>query len=169
MQKREKITKEYVLGIVESEGRFTFSTRTRKLANKTVIQTRVPTFSINMHEDNRNLLELVKKQMGLENKIYIYKSKDKDGYNRAKKALLIVRGYGAIKNIVVPYFYGQLVGGKAIQFKQWIERMGDDPLVADGYGLICRLHKNGYYAKNPKFSDNLVKREKSKSPKSTKT
>lgn len=147
MEKRGKITKDYILGIIESEGRFTFSTRTRKLANGTVVQTRVPTFSISMHENNEGFLELVKEKMGLDSRVYIYKSKDKDGLSRSRKALLIVREYGNIKNIVVPFLYGALAGRKAVQFERWIERMGEDPLVADSYKLIYRLCKKGFYNK----------------------
>ncbi|MBU2101431.1 LAGLIDADG family homing endonuclease [Patescibacteria group bacterium] len=166
---RENLSYEYIRGLIEGEGSFTFSTRAKKLPDGTEIKERIPAFSIGMHERDEQLLCKVRDTLGLTNRVYNYKPSNKDGYNRGRKAFLIIREFGSLKNVVIPFFYNNLVGNKAIQFNEWLEKIGRDPSVAKNFKLLYRLHKNGYYAKNPKYSDELVKREKSKTQKSTET
>ena len=149
----KRLSYEYIRGLVEGEGSFTFSTTTRRLANGEKKRSRIPTFAIGMHERDESLLRNLRDTLGLPNKVYNYQQSTKDGYNRGRKAFLIVREIGSLKNIIIPLFYNKLAGYKAIQFSEWLQTVRDDPMVPEGYDILYRLHENGYYAKNPKFLD----------------
>lgn len=146
-----KLSNEYIRGLIEGEGCFTFCT-TGEL-NHSGEKKKVPTFSISMHERDQELLEMLKYSLGIKNKVYNFRSSLADGYNRGRKTTLIVREIGNLKNIIVPIFYNRLAGHKGKQFNAWLETIGSDPLVSESYKIIYRLHKNGYYRKNPKFID----------------
>ncbi len=146
---------EYIRGLIEGEGSFTFTTNSRKNIRGDTVRAKIPAFAIGMHERDYNLLCSTRDIMGLSNKVYNYKSSDKDGYNRGRKAFLIVREIGNLKNIVVPFFYGRLVGYKGVQFNQWLENIGTDPEVPESYKIIYRLHRNNFYKNNPKFVDSV--------------
>lgn len=136
------ISYEYIRGLVEGEGCFTFS---KSNGRKT------PSFSINMHERDEELLKLVRDTLGLKNKIYNYKPYSKDGYKRGRKAILIVREIGSLKNIIVPFFYRRLVGNKGRQFEDWIRKIGEDPMVPLKFKIIHSIYIAGFYDKNPRF------------------
>lgn len=157
---RESISYEYIRGLVEGEGCFTFSTRIYKSPDGKVVRKRIPAFSIGMHERDQELLRKVKNTLGLTNKVYNYQPYNRDGYNRGRKAFLIVRDLGSLKNIIIPLFYNKFVGHKAIQFNGWLEQIGTDESVIENFKVLYRLHKNGYFSRNLKFEENLVKREK---------
>lgn len=148
---RKDLSYDYIRGLIEGEGSFTFSTTVRTLADGTKKRERIPAFTIGMHERDEKLLRKVRDTLGLTNRVYNYKPSNKDGYNRGRKAFLIVREFGSLKNVIIPFFYNKLVGNKAIQFNQWLERIGSDPSVAESFKLLYRLHKSGYYERNPKF------------------
>ena len=143
----KKITYEYIRGLIEGEGSFVFTSNSRKNLIGDVKKIKIPTFAIGMHERDEALLCSVRDIMGLENKVYNYKSSSKDGYKRGRKAFLIVREIGSLKNIVVPFFYGRLIGFKGVQFRKWLEDIGSDPEVPESYKIIYRLHKNNFYKK----------------------
>ena len=149
----KKISYEYIRGLIEGEGSFVFTSNSRKNILGEVKKVKIPTFAIGMHERDEELLRSVRNIMGLENKVYNYKSSNKDGYNRGRKAFLIVREIGNLKNIIVPFFYDRLVGFKGVQFDKWLENIGSDPDVPESYKIIYRLHRNNYYKNNPKFVD----------------
>lgn len=135
------ITHDYIRGLVQSAGRFTFTT-SAKLGN--LKSRKIPAFQLRMHADNQELLEAVKRSLGLKNRIYTYRY-NKDGANRKPIALLIVREFGSLKNIIIPLFYDQLTGDKGEEFNEWLKRMGSDPRVPKSYKFLHRLHKSGYY------------------------
>ena len=71
------LSEEYVRGLVEGEGSFTFDTR-HKIS-------KIPTFVIAMHKRDENLLRLVRETLGISVKmdshsVYRYKVTRKDGY-----------------------------------------------------------------------------------------
>ena len=137
-----KLTNDYIRGLVEGRGSFTFSTNnTRK----------VPAFVIVMHERDKMLLEKVRDHLGLKNKIYVYGPYGNDGANRGKNTRLIVREFGPMKNVIIPFFYKRLVGNKRKQFEEWLEKIGSDPLVPESYKLYYKPYKSGYWDKNLKF------------------
>lgn len=153
---RTKISDEYIRGLVEGDGSFTFSTTTSKRADGSVVKSKVPAFMISMHVRDYDLLCKVRDSMGLDSKVYIYGPyESKDNYNRGKKAVLTVREIGNLKNVVVPFFYNKLVGNRGIQFNDWLGTIGIDPSISEGYKIIYRLHKNGYYAKNAKIAQKV--------------
>ena len=65
--------------------------------------------------------------------------------------VLVVRKFSSLKNVIVPFFYKKLKGNKGLQFINWLEKIGSDPMVPDIYKLLYRLHSSGYFEKNPKF------------------
>lgn len=144
----KKISYDYIRGLVEGEGCFTFSTSNRRLVDGSIVIIRIPSFVISMHERDQELLKLVRDTLKLKNRIYNYRPSDRDGHKRGRKATLIVREIGSIKNIIVPLFYGKLRGNKGKQFENWIENIGLDPCVPKNFKLIHQIYKNGFYDKN---------------------
>lgn len=143
----QELTYEFIRGLVVGEGSFTFSPRTRRLASGEVLREKIPAFAIAMHERDQWLLRQVRNKLGLPNSVYVYGYPSKDGYNRGKRALLIVRELDSLKSIIIPFFYNSLFGHKAVQFNEWLEIIGNDPAVPDSYKLFYRLHKGGFYEK----------------------
>lgn len=139
-----ELTKEYIRGLVEGEGCFTFNTRGYGNAG---LKEKVPSFQLRMHIRDRKLLELVRDYLKLKNKIYIYHYPGKDGAKRGSQAILIVREFGNLKNIIIPLFYNKLLGNKALQFNEWLEKIGSDQMVPASYKLFYRLHKSGFYSR----------------------
>lgn len=138
MNKRSTISYDYIRGLIEGEGSFTFSSTGKR---------KVPAFAIRMHVRDKKLIEEIKNVLKLKNKIYEYDYQKNDGYKRGPQALLVVREFGQLKNIIIPFFYKKLYGNKADQFEQWIEKIGKDPLVSDGFKFLHMLYKSGFYDK----------------------
>ena len=141
---REKeITYEYIRGLIDGEGCFTFCSVPSK--------ERLPTFVLGMSNRDKKLIEKVRDKLGLKSEINCYKPRmRKDGYNRMGMCTLMVRDVGQLKNKIVPLFYKNLVGYKADQFEEWIEKIESDPLVPERYKFIHKIYKAGFYDKNPK-------------------
>ena len=148
----EKLSYEYIRGLVEGEGCFTFSTIPKRLPDGKIKRVRIPAFSIAMHKRDEDLLRMVRVTLDLQNSIYRNTHTGKDGTTR-HKVILIVRDFGQLKNIIIPLFYKKLKGNKGKQFMEWLEKIGNDPTVSESYRLLYRLHKCGFYDKNPKFND----------------
>lgn len=143
---------EYIRGLIAGEGCFSFCTV--PVIGKNGKRLKVPAFILQMSQQDKNLVYLVKETMGLRNRIYEYKARaTKDLYNRQGMVVLIVRDFGQLKNIVVPFFHKKLIGFKAEQFENWLEDIGNDPNVQERYRFIYEIYKAGFYDKNPKFFD----------------
>jgi hypothetical protein len=138
----KQLSYEYIRGLTEGEGTFTFSISNGR---------KVPAFAIKMHYRDERLLVAVKDALGLKNKIYVYNHQGNDGHVRVPQAILIVREIGAIKNVIIPLFYKKLYGNKAAQFLEWMEKIGKDPEVPDIYKSIYKIYKSGFYDKNKTF------------------
>ncbi len=138
-----KLTKEYIRGLVEGKGYFTFSTVNQK--NKKI---HIPSFQLRMHIRDKELLEATRDFIGIKNKVYTYYYPGKDGYKRGPVAFLIVREFPNLKNMIIPLFYDLLAGHKGIQFYEWLEKIGSDPLVPESFKFLYRLHKAGFYKKS---------------------
>lgn len=142
---------EYIRGLVEGEGCFSFCPgSTNKLTGN---KYKIPTFIISMHERDEELLNLVKNTLGLKNKVYNFKSSQKDGHKRGRKAMLIIRDFRQLKDIIIPLFHNKLIGNKGNQFVGWMERIGSDPDISDRFKSLYRLYKWGAYDNNPKFTE----------------
>lgn len=135
------ITHAYIRGLVQATGVFTFTTSAKFGGLKL---RRIPAFQLRMHASNEKLLEAIRDLLGLNNRIYVYRY-NKDSVNRKPIALLIIREFSTLKNIIIPLFYKQLTGDKEKEFKEWLRRIGSDPQVPKSYKLLSRLHKSGYY------------------------
>ncbi len=139
------ISNDYIRGLVDGEGCFTFHTTQWTRINGETIRKKIPTFTVAMHERDELLLFSIKLALGLSSKIYKLGPYNKDGSKRGKKVVLTVRDLGQLKNIIIPLFYGRLIGHKRNQFADWLEKIGTDPEVAERYKLLHRLHKTGYF------------------------
>lgn len=143
-----ELTYEYIRGLIEGEGTFTFTTTTNLKNNQRM---KVPAFQLRMHIRDKELIEAVRDYLKLKNKVYIYHYPGKDGSHRGPQAMLIVREMGRLRNIIIPLFYNKLAGHKAIQFNDWLENIGNDQLVHYRYKFLYILHKNGHFQNNNKF------------------
>lgn len=122
-----KALPDYIKTIVESKGKFIFYKKDGK---------KMPAFRLAMRLKDKEKLEIVKNTLGLRNKVYGYEKKGESG----SKTILIVRDFGQIKNIIIPFFKNILDGEKRYEFKEWIEKMGSEE-VDKRYRLINRLYK----------------------------
>lgn len=150
-----KLPYDYIRGLVEGEGTFTFSTtRSGKLSDGEIKKTKIPAFALKMHERDEELLRAVRNTLGLKNTVYNYYTPSKDGRPRGRQAMLIVREGPQIKHIIIPFFYKRLYGNKGRQFLEWLEKMGA-PDTSPYTKFINRLYKSGWFDKNPKFLEEL--------------
>lgn len=145
-----KLSNEYIRGLVEGEGSFTFCTSP---GGKLNVKRKVPAFILQMHIRDKELIEAVKRQMGLKNKIYVYPPYLKDGIKRGWSARIIVREFNQLKDIIIPFFYKKLKGHKGKQFLDWLEKIGNDPDISDRFKSLYKLYKWGTYDNFPKFKD----------------
>ena len=147
MTNKSKLSSDYIRGLVEGEGTFTFSTSPHKSDPKW--KYKIPSFCIRMHDRDTFLLEEVRDFLKLKNKIYRYHYPGNDGSTkRGPQAILIVRDFYQIKRIIVPLFYKKLIGNKGRQFEEWISRIGSDPDVPSSFKLIYKMYISGFYDRN---------------------
>lgn len=150
---RKEITYEYIRGLTDGKGCFTFypSNSVNKYGEVTL--RKIPAYVLRMHIRDEKLITDVRDKLKLNAKINICKAWKGDGVNRGDQAALIVRRIGDIKNTIVPLFANKLIGYKGKQFEDWMEKIGSDQSVGKKYKVIHMLYKRGYYDKNNKFSD----------------
>lgn len=151
------ISNEYIRGLIEGEGSFTFHVGSKKPNGR---KYRMPAFIISMHIRDKDLLDKVRQKLGLKIKIYyrepsinIQNAKTQKTYLSGRSAILVVRDFIQLKDIIIPFFYKKLVGYKGVQFIAWLEKIGSDPDVSDRYKSLYRLYKWGMYDKFPKFTE----------------
>lgn len=141
-----KLPHDYIRGLVDGEGTFTFSTTSHKNLDGKITKLKVPAFAIRMHERDEELIRAVRNTLGLTNSVYKYdhNQRNKDGYNRGQQAMLIVRETGQLKNIIIPFFYKKPHGNKGKQFFEWLEKMGNID-TTHGSKFLHMLYKKGYF------------------------
>lgn len=144
---QKSMSYEYIRGLIEGEGCFTFSASKGFFMKRQKIL-RIPAFCISMHERDENLLKMVRDRLKLKNRVYNFRAYRNDGHNRGRMAMLTVRDCSQLKNIIVPFFHRRLIGNKGKQFIQWLERIGTDERVPKQYKIINELYKSGFYEKN---------------------
>lgn len=137
------LTTDYIKGILQSKGSFSFSNLFGK---------KLPTFSIQVEKDKEKLIIDLKKFLIIKEPVYYFKEKiGNDGYKRDPYCKLMVRSFGSLKNSIVPFCYKNLNGFRKEQFNHWIEIIGKDDLVPNNYKLLYRLCGSGYWDKNPTY------------------
>lgn len=136
------LTAEYIRGFADGESTFTFSNRAG-IDKRGKKQFRRPSFVIKMHVRDKALLEAIRDYLGLKGRVYEYVYHGSDGRTR-HQAMLIVRNFAELKNIIVPFFLGKLHGHKGKQFIEWLEQLGGEDVAPD-FRLIYRLYKKGFY------------------------
>lgn len=137
-----KISWDYIRGLIDGEGCFTFSKSGKW---------KVPAFILRMNSRDRDLIIMIKNELGLKSKIYEYDYQKNDGSIRDGQSILIVREFPQIKNVIVPFFYKKLIGHKRKQFEKWINEIGSDPDISDRFKLIYRMCIAGFYDRHNKF------------------
>lgn len=151
------ISNEYIRGLIEGEGSFTFHTGRKKSNGQ---KTKMPAFVVSMHIRDKDLLNKIKQKLGLKNKLYyrvprITSQNPKTGvrYLSERQAILVVRDFIQLKDIIIPFFYKKLIGYKGVQFVAWLEKIGSDSDISDRYKSLYHLYKWGAYDKLPKFTE----------------
>lgn len=144
MQNSDKrFSKQYILGLLAQRGSFTFSTRTKYDKNGVKITHRIPTFTIEMNERNKELIFGIKNTLGLTNTIYRYESNRRDGRRRNPSLMLIVREIKNLQNIVVPFFYKKAIGYRRAEVNQWLSKIEKDKLVPFSFKKIVWICRAG--------------------------
>jgi len=145
------ITADYIRGLIDGEGCFSFCNIPQR--NKSGNKLKIPAFILGMHERDKELIERVKRYLGVKNKIYILKAYTLDGFKRGKTARIMVRDFGELRDIIIPFFYNKLIGYKGKQLIEWLERIGHDPDIHPDYKVLYSLYKKGYFNdKQPKIN-----------------
>ncbi|MGC9598885.1 MAG: hypothetical protein ABSE18_00690 [Minisyncoccia bacterium] len=142
-----RLSYEFIRGLIVGEGCFTFCG-----AGIGPQKSKIPTFALAMSEVDSNLITLVRDRLTLKNKVYNYgPRKSKDQYSRMGRAVLMVRDFGQLKNVIVPLCYKKLHGNKAKQFEEWMEKIGSEPYVQESYRFIYKIYKAGFYENIHKY------------------
>lgn len=151
------ISNEYIRGLVEGGGSFSFHTSRTGPNDK---RCKMPAFVISMHIRNQILIEAIRDKLGLRAKIYhrsprmsISYSKTGNIYLSERQTILVVRDFEQLKDIIIPFFYKKLKGHKGKQFIEWLEKIGTDPDISDRYKSLYRMYKWGMYDNFPKFTE----------------
>jgi hypothetical protein len=146
----EKISEEYIRGLTEGEGSFTFYTTPKFISDgKATIKLKRPAFAIKMHERDAYLLNLVADRLNLKGNVYHNGPYRYDRYgsrNSASQVTLIVRDVLELKNIIIPLFYKKLHGNKGKQFMIWLEKMGEEEMTTESHYLY-NLYKKRFFDK----------------------
>ena len=143
-----KLSYEYIRGLVDGEGCFSFYPGARRGNG---VKYRVPAFIIAMNVRDTDLIQGIKETLGLRNKLYIRRPSNKDGYKRDEAIVLVVREFDQLKDIIIPLFYKKLKGYKGKQLIDWLEKIGGDPNITNRFKSLYRLYKWGMYDSHPKF------------------
>mgnify|MGYP001612629962 CR=1 FL=1 len=142
------ITADYVRGLIDGGGCFTFC---KIPQNKRGIKYKIPTFSIQMHERDAQLIKQVGRYLGIRDKVHILNAYIKDGMNRGKTARLMVRDFGELRDIIIPFFYKNLIGYKGKQLVNWLEKIGNDPEIHPEYKVLYNIYKKDHFNKFKKI------------------
>lgn len=138
-----EITADYIRGLIDGEGCFSFCNIPQR--NQRGNKIKIPAFILGMHERDKELIEQVKRYLGIKDKIYVLKAYTLDGFKRGKTARLMVRDFGELRDIIIPFFYNNLIGYKGKQFVEWLEKIGNDPDVHPDYKVLHSLYKRGHF------------------------
>lgn len=139
-----RLSNDYIRGLTDGEGCFTFFTVKFKRAGKIVTE-KMPVFTIAMHVRDRWLITEVAEHLGIADNIYIHKAWTGDGHKRGDMAKFMVRSAAQLKDIIIPFFYQKLAGFKGDQFMEWLENIGNDPMVSQRYKILYKMYKSGYW------------------------
>jgi hypothetical protein len=145
------ISDEYIRGLTEGEGTFTFYTVPQSiiLSNGDKCRQKMPAFAIKMHERDWNLLDLVRLSLNLKGRIYHNRPYRYDRYgsrNTSAQVTLLVRDVFELRDIIIPLFYSKLHGHKGKQFLQWLENMGGEEMTRHSQ-YLHRIYQSGYFDK----------------------
>lgn len=153
---QQEISYEYIRGLIEGEASFSFHSGTIR---KDGTKYKMPAFYLSMHVRDKDLLKKIRDKLGLKNRVYAYKS---NGFSKCTIAVLSVRDFLQLKDIIIPLCYKKLNGYKGQQFMIWLESIGRDPCVSNRFQSLYRLYAWGIYDE-PKFINKYIDRDQSSS------
>lgn len=104
---KERLTDNYVRGLIDGEGYFGISGKKGKP---------IPCFVLKMHVRDKELIEAVRDYLQIDNRVYEYKNQGRHF------AMIIVRDIPTLKNKIIPFFRHKLLGHKGIQFEWWLKK-----------------------------------------------
>ncbi len=137
---------EYIRGLVDGEGCFTFFTVSewKRTESGELMRLKRPVFTIQMNERDEKLLESVNNTLELSGQVYWQKAWRGDGVNRGPKVSIIVRNTLELRNKIIPLFYRKLHGHKGKQFMEWLEKMGEEDKT-DESRYLHMIYKKGFF------------------------
>ena len=142
------MSNDYVRGLVDGEGCFTFHTITGKFVKVSegkIEKLRRPVFAIAMCWRDEPLLEYVREVMGLHENLYRSSGFPGPGRENAQnKVALYSRSTSELLHNTIPFFYKKLHGFKGWQFELWLEEMGRTWMTSDSR-YLHRKYKEGYF------------------------
>jgi len=151
------ISFEYIRGLVDGEGSFTFHIGSKRPNGR---KYKIPAFVIAMNMRDKELIKGVKDKLGIKSnicyripRVNIKNAKNDKLYTSGRQAILSVRDFTQLKDIIIPCFYKKLKGYKGKQFIDWLEKIGSDPDVSDRFKSLYRLYRWGIYDKDLKFTE----------------
>src|SRR3989338_4746548 len=100
----DSLSLDFIAGLIAGEGTFMWINQNGQ---------EVPFFQLKMHADKNPLFELIKKRLGLKEKVHEYTHQNRH------YVLLLVRKRSVIENVIIPLFEGRLFGTKKGQFERW--------------------------------------------------
>jgi len=136
--KEEGLTYDYIRGLINSQGCFTFHTVPNRLSGGMVKKVKIPAFILTTHDRDEDLMATIRRYLDIEKRPY------RVSKNTSK---LVIRDLGTLKNIIIPICYNGLIGYRKRQFEFWLDKMGTDPDVPEQYKLLYRLYKKNFFDK----------------------
>lgn len=103
---KEKITDDYIRGLIEGEGCFG--------VDRDIKGQERPAFLLKMHFRDMELIEGVRDYLGIKNRVYEYTHQDRH------TATLIIREIDTLKNKIIPLCKDKLLGYKGSQLNHWL-------------------------------------------------
>src|SRR3989344_7008887 len=92
----DQISKEFIIGLLTRHGSFSFSTRTKYNRKRKRTVHKIPTFTLEMSIENKDLMIEVQNKLKIKNKLYKFYNQRSDGLGRKDSIKLIIR---ELKNI----------------------------------------------------------------------
>ncbi|PIT92895.1 MAG: hypothetical protein COU06_02825 [Candidatus Harrisonbacteria bacterium CG10_big_fil_rev_8_21_14_0_10_38_8] len=125
-------TEEYVAGLVNCIGRFTFYTTYRK-----GVKLKTPAFLVSIPASNKYILEVIVATLDLKERIYTHKNIQSDHVSREKRCILIIRKYGSLRKII-DFSYKYLLPEKILEMESWLAEIDTGTNVVDRFKTLAQ-------------------------------
>lgn len=102
---------DFITGLIAGEGSFMWIKQSKR---------EVPVFQLKMHALDKELVEMVRDGLDLDEPVYEY------NHQKRHYVLLLVRKRKTIAEKIIPLLNGHLFGLKKIQFNDWKKKFEDE-------------------------------------------